>query len=436
MPARKLLPAGMPRVAVVVGVTKPGKRIQALSAAALALPGMIPKAHAAPPGTLPSANILYSRYQECCDRIDVDVYEAGAQIPLGERAELAVDWVTDVVSGSSPVVNIPESRANVISGASGGAQQVTLAENGNAAAGDQPIEVLSSATIRDTRHTLNLDGQYSFDQWHWSLGAGASKEKDYRSYSINLAGQYETAQKMRTLGFAFAYTSNEIEPIDRRLTENNSVVSSSIGVTQILDKSSLFDLSFTYSYNSDFLSNPYKKVFIQGAGNDLQALENTGIEDVFFENRPDKRHQYALSASYVTQIAWLDAALHIDYTFHADSWGIRSHAFEASLHQPIGENWMLVPRVRYYSQTQADFYRPFFTATRSDGAYSSDYRLSGFGSLSGGLTLTRKFFEKLRFEASFEYYQHKADYKLGGDSQSDFADFSYTLITAGLRYEF
>jgi hypothetical protein len=47
----------------------------------------------------------------------------------------------------------------------------------------------------------------------------------------------------------------------------------------------------------------------------------------------------------------------------------------------VVELW-LIPSVRYYSQSQADFYAPFFISERSDDLYTSDYRLSPYGALA------------------------------------------------------
>ena len=61
---------------------------------------------------------------------------------------------------------------------------------------------------------------------------------------------------------------------------------------------------------------------------------------------------------------------------------IDSHTFELAWYQTLFDRFRLVPSARYYSQSQADFYAPFYTAPRSDGLRSSDYRLSPFGAYS------------------------------------------------------
>ncbi len=59
----------------------------------------------------------------------------------------------------------------------------------------------------------------------------------------------------------------------------------------------------------------------------------------FTEQRPEVRNQYGLGGHYVQYINPLDAALHFNYNFSADDWGIQSHAFDADWVQPIGE-WL------------------------------------------------------------------------------------------------
>ncbi len=41
--------------------------------------------------------------------------------------------------------------------------------------------------------------------------------------------------------------------------------------------------------------------------------------------------------------------------------------------------------------------------------YSSDHRLSGFGSLSGGVTISKQFAKGLTLETGFEYYTHQGE---------------------------
>ena len=386
-----------------------------------------------------ATGFLYSHYDECCGRMAVDVFQAFGITPLGESADLSAGWVTDRIAGASPVLNIPFGRTDAVAGASGGAAKVSVTDSARSlplTIAARPVQVMSSATIRDTRNALDLNGQYYFDDLTIGLAGGASDEKDYRSYFSNLNLRWETNKKMTTLAFGAGFTDDTITPTTRAIKESKTAIDSMLGITQILDKNSLLQANLTYQYSSGFLSNPYKKVFISGGGRHQPGLESAGPADIFWENRPNERHQWALLARYLRYFGDWDAALHLDYRFHIDDWSIRSHTVEAQWHQPLGNEWMLVPRLRYYSQSEADFYSPYFAAPRSNGFYSSDYRLSGFGALSGGLTFTKTFFDQLKVQTGVEYSVHKAGLKLDGATQSGFADFSFFLVTAGFEYQF
>ncbi len=231
----------------------------------------------------------------------------------------------------------------------------------------------------------------------------------------------------------------------------------------------------------------------------LGALKDGYNSTVYtlLEQRPEVRNQWNLGGHAVYFIGPLAAALHLDYRFSADDWAIQSHAFEANWIQPLGAGWTVTPRIRYYSQDAAGFYTPWLASqqafykniTDSNGNqivignngkeysqvidfttgnfylvdaqgnrapasvkaienkqafydpkklppyFSSDHRLSGFGSLSGGITVAKQLAKGLSLETGFEYYTHRGSLKIGGDGESAYADFDYWLANAALKVD-
>ena len=168
------------------------------------------------------------------------------------------------------------------------------------------------------------------------------------------------------------------------------------------------------------------------------------------EKRPEERNQFNWNLGYNQYMEPFDAALHFDYHFAHDDWGINVHTFEADWVQPLGAGWTVTPRVRYYSQSGADFYTPFVKVlTVTDPTtglpvntpyslelpkfYSSDQRLSGFGALSGGVTVTKQFAKGVSLETGFEYYTHQGGLKMGGGGEQDFANYDYWVANAALK---
>jgi hypothetical protein len=162
-------------------------------------------------------------------------------------------------------------------------------------------------------------------------------------------------------------------------------------------------------------------------------LEVVG-QELFRETRPSQRNQGSISVGVNQHIPSLEASLNADYRFFSDDWGIDSHTFELRWFQPVGHGITITPNIRYYSQSHAYFYAPYFLAPRADGFYSSDYRLSAYGALSGGITISKQFAKGISLQAGFEYYTHAGSLRLGGGGEDSFADFNYYVAHAGLNF--
>ena len=121
--------------------------------------------------------------------------------------------------------------------------------------------------------------------------------------------------------------------------------------------------------------------------------------------------------------------------FFLDNWDISSHTFDLAWYQQLSYGISVTPHIRYYSQSSADFFAPYFLAPRANANYSSDYRLSGYGKLSGGVTVSKQFSKGIKLEAGFEYSSHKGSLKLGGGGIGDYADLDSYLLSASLQMD-
>jgi len=360
----------------------------------------------------------------------------------------------------------------------------------------------------ETRKEGNFKLGYEWDEAAVDVGGGISIEKDYESRFGNIGGRLDFNQKLTSLTGGISYTNsdtsarfdhdvlsvpgvygtyidtshytNDIEKTSdgygNLMTGNRQDWAANLGLTQILYKDALVKFGAGYTRSTGYMANPYKAVtvfFIDTDPNVFDA-ENadyfgyvnqpyTGQIQPFLEQRPNVRDQWNFSTGYVQYINPLDAALHVDYRFFHDDWGIDAHTFEADWVQPLGTGWTVTPRLRYYTQDAADFYTPYliskqalrsskldaegnpqfdddnelikapYDASKLPAHFSSDHRLSGYGALSGGLVLTKQFAKGLTLEAGFEYYNHKGSFKLGSGGEGDYADFSYYTANAALK---
>jgi hypothetical protein len=426
------------------------KTVTRLSFAALALPGLMQTATAGRTEEDYNADFQYGHYQESDKRMHVDVFDGMIAAPIGKSMTANVGVLRDIIGGASPSYNSRDLNGKI--------KQVTSSASKN----------WCGELICEQRDQITGGLTYFLDKAAVNVGGGFSREQDYTSRFFNTNLSLDLNKKLTTLNFGGSMAFDIIQPspggwgtartpeenistIQRPYGYTNHKTSQNylVGVSQILDKNSLLQSNVTFGYSDGFLTDPYKKIGVDSSlsfGELVIPLRGLNMNEV----RPGHRFEWALLEQYVRNFDKLNnAALHLDYRFASNDWGVDSHTFEASWHQPIVDDWQVIPRIRYYSQTKADFYQPYFDGPISaDGRillnrsyYSSDYRLAGFGALSGGLKLSKeikkiKHIDSLKFQTGFEYYTHNASYQMGGNNTGGFADFKYTMVTASFNVKF
>ncbi|MCF7987496.1 MAG: DUF3570 domain-containing protein [Methylovulum sp.] len=441
---------------VVVAATKSSPTstiLSHLTLAALALPGLLPQSVLA--GRVEesyNADFQYGHYSESGQRMSVDIFEGASSLPIGKQMTGTLNLVRDVITGASPMYNRREANGKLVQVLSGASR--------------------CGASICDERNAISSGLTYFWDATALSLGGGYSSENDYVSRYFNTALSMDFNKKLTTLNLSASVAFDENNPryLNNDCGEYCHKTSQQylLGISQIIDKDSLLQSNMSFAYHQGYLSDPYKLAtfytpdasyvvdpnqpgqYVQvdpvnpdniklGTEQNSQPI----LESAANDRRPRDKFQWAWLTQYVRHFGQFnDAALHVDYRFTLDNWGIRSHTQEISWHQPLVDGWQLIPRFRYYSQTQAEFYNAVFTGQASDYTYySGDYRLAGFGALSGGLKLTKTFtalkaVHDLKLQIGAEYYDHQAGYQLEGNTSSPFADFSYYLLMASFNAKF
>jgi hypothetical protein len=487
--------------------------LRALTAAALALPGLAPgRARGAESDEV---GFQYGRYTEgerdlpgvdsAYDPIRVDNLLAHGRFSFLERWSLDFEYQQDTWSGATPITTAPlvfgGNRATSPDGVSGATpfiqgdllldsmlRPLELDELGEPVGAKRKLVHTLSSASPETRQQLEGTLGYDFDRAALSLGGGVSFENDYDSTWGVLGGALELDEGLLELEASASYTHNEtraqldhdaVPYIDtsayeddveifpstgkRILSGDSDEVGLRLALSRILSRNTLLKLGLGYAHASGLLEHPYKVeeiAFIDPA-RQTQAPPGGYYAQLhaLLEQRPNSRNQWTADARLVQYVAPLEAALQLAYGFYRDDWGIDAHSLEASWGQPLGFGLTLTPRLRFYSQGQADFYHPYLVSqqaywtivtdpdtgdilsiTSFDPAllpshFSSDARLSGFGALSGGATLSLQLLPGVLLDGGFEYYAHRGGWRLGGGGEGSYADFDYYLLSAGLRVD-
>ncbi|MEQ1638289.1 MAG: DUF3570 domain-containing protein [Methylococcales bacterium] len=487
--------------------------LQALTLAALALPGLTVSSVVS--ASEDEVSFQYGHYEEGKRQIykgnsnlkpiEVESLQGSAHVKLSDRVKFAFNYIQDTWSGATPISTAPLSFGEnktkpSISGASPiiQPQQVvrmdaqmnplTLdpAATGEYIQDKQMVHTLSSASP-ETRKQGDFKLGYEWDEAAVELGGGISLENDYESRFGNVGGRLDFNQKLTTLNLNLSYAnSNTNASIDHdaapyiyeasngfntyNSTHDSSQLSkygtlkanllqgnredwgALLGLTQVLNKSSLLEANLGYTRSTGYMANPYKTVtsiFVDPINQAFNTLDITsGTVLALLEKRPDERNQWTANLRYVQHVDALDAGVHFDYRIFHDDWGITAHTFELDWAQSLSQGWMVTPRIRYYSQDAADFYLPFMVSKQAapgravvlntsklPSAYSSDQRLSAFGALSGGVTISKQFAKGVSIEAGGEYYTHAGSLMLGGSGEGAYADFNYYMVNAALKVD-
>lgn len=434
--------------------------------------------------------------------LKVDTVRGGLRLKLDERLSASFDFSQDTWSGATPYITAPEGFTATITGAS---LFVNSANNGgiasrvnrrtlqplNLATGrpaTRVINVMTSASP-ETRQQGRLAVKRTWDEAALEVSGGLSDEPDFKSVSFASQLSLDFNSKLTTVTAGVGRTSSNIDArlgstsnyIDYSLYRNASrgahIVSEAasgvdsggvgsdaveslhwrgkrddlslnLGLTQVLDRSTVVASGLTYTRSQGFLENPHKLVTLAFADPSTPAFLNFLVTPVFSvpEKRPGSRHQLTWNTKLTHYFGDLKAALHLEYTHSRDDWQVRADTLEARWIQNWGA-WTLTPRARRYNQTAAEFYQPYFlflqryprdTNNNLDysrmpiDAWSSDQRLSGFGAYSLGFVLSRPLLDNVKLEFGYEHYVRRGDLKWGSEGEGRFGDLRSDMVNLGI----
>jgi hypothetical protein len=302
------------------------------------------------------------------ERYEIDTHQLQMRAPLGGRIDLGFDLVHETMSGATPWYVEQNAQGEV-------------------------VQVMTGASVEDSRTDFLGRGTYLFDTARMTLSGGYSVEDDYRAVNGGIGFEHDFNEKNTTLSWGTGISLDEIDPTDtvtnpNPAQEDKRSISVFAGISQVINRSSAFQTTFTYMNGDGFLSDPYKLVSVGGVN--------------LADSRPDSRNQFAWLTRYRRHFSGVRGTLHADYRLYVDDWDVTSHTLELAWYQMLWDALAVVPSVRYYTQSQAEFYGPYFTTSPGEHA-SSDYRLSPYGALAW----------KLRAETRLSDWPFRMAWKVG-----------------------
>jgi len=289
------------------------------------------------------------------------------------------------------------------------------------------VDMISSASIdvvttaspyKEERNQASLAFDMLNGKTQYSVSVAGSDENDYTANTASFDVSQDLFGDLTTLSVGFSRGWDEVrkrgdrefsEPVDRR--------SYRVGLSQIVTPKLMMGLAYETITDEGFLNNPYRSV---------RYLDPDSPSGFAFQSevypRTRTSNAASLNARYFLPYR---AALHGEYRWFTDTWGIDASTVRLGYTHPLGERWVIEGGYRWYDQSAADFYSDLFPRQDFQNFLARDKELSTFTSqmLSVGATyelpafrwkfLQRStinlFYDRARFE-----YDDFRDVRAGG----------------------
>jgi hypothetical protein len=354
------------------------------------------------------------------DRVSLLEGVVSATKDFGDQHILNTKLVIDTLTGASATGAVSQPYAQTFSRPSGDGQYTT-----------SPNELPLDDTFQDTRVQLSANWtQPIYQDTRINIGGNISSEYDYLSVGTSVSAERDFYNKNTTALFGLSYQFDSIDPVGGRPialssmvvnngqfgageagedafetafnqtritdTDDKSTVDALFGLTQVINRRMIVQLNYSYSNSSGYLNDPYKLLSVVNSNGETQSIVH--------ENRPDSRVKHSIYAQ--TKYAFDDAVADVSYRFATDDWEIKSHTIDSKLRYNLTETDYIQPHIRYYQQSEADFYHPYLNdADVLPAVASADYRLGEMTAITVGLKYAHQMNNGHEWGVRAEYYQ-------------------------------
>ena len=255
-------------------------------------------------------SLLY--YGEDNGRVEDVSLLASIRRAFDEDRSLNFSLTVDSLTGATPNGAVPANAPQTFTGPSGGGSYTI-------APGEQPLDT----TFLDTRIALAASWQQSLgNAMRWNVGFSSSDEYDYLHLGVDARLERDFNMRNTTAFIGVAYGQDEIKPVGgtpigltpmagevededgddsgedrgRNADDSKDVADLLIGVTQVLSRRSLLEVSYSYGQSDGYLTDPYK---ILSVVDPVTGVPVAGPEDevpflYLYEQRPDSRTKQSL----------------------------------------------------------------------------------------------------------------------------------------------
>ncbi len=247
------------------------------------------------------------------------------------------------------------------------------------------IDVVTTASEYTEERTESSVGvQYLHDKTIMSGGYTVSDENDYHANSAHFNISQGMFGDLTTVSMGYSLGWDEVgQNGDPTFSEEVDRQHYRVGLSQILTKNWILDFGYEAITDEGYLNNPYRQVRFS----DSTVPKGYSYEPELYPNTRTS-NAVALRTKYYLPYR---AALHGEYRYFEDTWGIEAHTAELGYTHPWKDRWIFKAKYRYYTQSKADFYSDMFNRSEETNFRARDKELSTFNAHTIGFGATYEF---------------------------------------------
>lgn len=330
----------------------------------------------------------YLDSQPGADRVRVQAPMLMLSLPFKEEWLLNASYVNDTVSGASP-----------------------------------RYHTRSLTRLFDVRNAVTAALTRFMPDRSFTLATALSTERDYDSASLSATGSWYFDNKNTELSTGIGYTYDRINPTNKVvIDERKKIIDLVAGVTQVMTRDDIVQLTLRHSSGKGYYSDPYKA----------------------FDERPSARDSNSFLVRWNHDWSRASGISRLTYRYYNDTFGIDAHTLGVEYVQFLPQGWSVMPLVRLHSQNNASFYvpadpaqgdRPTFPSPDAR-YYTQDQRLSAFGAVTIGAKVSKRIGRDWLVDFKYEHYEQRSEWALQGDPDPSLAPFRARSIQVGFSYQF
>ena len=252
---------------------------------------------------------------------------------------------------------------------------------------------LSASEYKEKRTQKSAGFEFLRGKSTYSMGVIDSRESDYIADTAYFNVSQDMFGDLTTVSLGYKRGWNDVfrnvknadgsKTRDPTFADQVDTRGYSLGISQILTRDLISGLNFEVITDEGYLNSPYRSVRYAASGDPRGfALQS----EVY-----PRTHTSTAAAVRMKYFLPYRAAVEGSYRFFTDTWGVQSNTLDIGYTHPAFRRWVFDGRIRYYSQTAADFYRDLFPRRDFANFIARDKELATYKSYTIGVGASYEF---------------------------------------------